>query len=78
MKKARLSEFYTTDEVNVLAFIWNPLIRAMGAGIKELEVTPEEFLNAMRSAVAANVYHHVFNSDGTDYPTILAMKITVL
>ena len=78
MKTAKLGDFYTEDEEKQLAFIWNPLLKAMAAGVKELEVTTEEFVNAMRSAISANIYKHVFAPDGTDYPTILAMKITVI
>lgn len=73
----KLSEFYSEEDKQNLQFIWNPLLKAMARGVKELEVTPEEFVTAMRSAIAANVYHHVKTST-EDYPTILAMKITVI
>lgn len=73
----KLSEFYSEEDTQELQFIWKPLLKAMAAGTKELEVTADEFVVAMRSAITANVYHHVF-ADGSDYPTILAMKIIVI
>lgn len=59
------------------------LLRAMAAGVKELEMTPEQFLTCMRYAISANLYKQYAiydrNTDKTiSYPTILAMKITVI
>ncbi len=50
-----------------------PLFRAMSIRVKELEVTPEEFVMCMRYATMANVYHQ----DG-DTPVILGMRIKVI
>lgn len=73
----KLSEFYSEEDKQNLQFIWNPLLKAMAKGVKELEVTPDEFVIAMRSAIAANVYFHV-KTESEDYPTILAMRIIVI
>lgn len=88
MKKGKLSDFYTNENEQSLLAYWDPLFKAMAAGIKELEVTPEEFLKCMRWAVTANVYHHVIIpfkiykngllQEAQDYPTILAMRITIV
>lgn len=78
MKKGLLSDFYSPEDKETPAFIYTPLLKAMAAGVKELEVTPDEFVIAMRSAVLANIYQHVFPKKGADYPTILAMKVTII
>ena len=83
--RGKLSDYYTQEDKENLAFIWTPLLKAMAAGVKELEVTPEEFVNAMRSAILANVYHYV-EGNTTDqtkpylegYPTILAMRVIII
>lgn len=78
MKKGKLADYYTEGDEKIPAFIYTPLLKAMAAGVKELEVTPDEFVIAMRSAVLANIYVHVFPKKGPDYPTILAMKVTII
>ena len=77
MKTAKLSEFYTADDEKELAFIWTPLLKAMAIGVEELFVTPDEFVTAMRYAIPANIYHEVVY-DGGHYPTILAMRISIM
>ena len=49
------------------------LLRAMAAGVKELEMTPEQFVTCMRYAINADLYKQV-----DDVPTILAMKIKIV
>ena len=72
----KLSDFVEEGDT-VLDRIDYPLFRAMAAGVKELEVTPQEFVLAMRYAVQQNVYVHVFK-EAEDYPTILAMRIKLI
>jgi hypothetical protein len=74
--KAKISDF-TQQGDGFLDRIDYPLFRAMAAGVKELEMSPESFLMAMRYAVQNNVYHHVLSESG-DYPMILNMKITIV
>ncbi len=82
--KAKLSDYLSDTEKPESGFPYTALapefalIRAMGAGVKELEMNPEDFLICMRYAINANLYKQVFAPDGTDYPTILAMKITIV
>lgn len=60
------------------------LLRAMAAGIKELEMSPDEFITCMRYAINANLYKQETqtkligeNLVEDSYPTILAMKIVI-
>ncbi len=58
------------------------LLRAMAAHVKEIEVTPEQFVTCMRYAINAQVYQHVRGIDKEgyeyEYPTILGMRVTVI
>lgn len=74
--KAKLSDFKKEGD-DVFSMIDYPLFRAMAAGVKELEVTPEEFVMAMRYAVMNNVYLQI-GTVHENYPSILAMKISII
>jgi len=72
---AKFSDFYKGEVFP--AMVDEPLFDAMAAGIKELQVTREEFKVIMRYALYSGVYHHVYY-DGGDYPTVLGMKLTLI
>lgn len=70
--KGKLSDFANENDT-VLDKIDYPLFRAMGAGVKELEIAADIFPLVMRYATTTNVYHQ----DG-DTPIILGMKIKII
>ena len=65
MKKAKLSDYYKIGDENFpiglsASMIDVPLLKAMGDGIKELELTPVEFQFVMQHGVSNYLYHHIF------------------
>ena len=79
----KLSNFYRADDMTSTSYPYTSLpaefalLRAMANNVKELELTPDEFITCMRYAINADLYHQVSDETGT-YPTILAMKIIVI
>jgi hypothetical protein len=80
--KGKLSDYYGGEDETATSYpalaSEFALARAMGAGVKELEMTQQEFVWCLRYAINSNLYKQIFAPDGTNYPTILAMKIIVI
>lgn len=68
----KLSDFVQEGDT-VLDRIDYPLFRALAAKQESLDLTPEEFVMAMRYAVMNNVYHQEGGQK-----VILGMKINII
>ena len=73
--KKKLKEYYEGDFVSP-AMIDHPLLDAMADGVKELELTREEFKAVMVYAVYNHLYSQVV-TETESYPVVMAMRLKI-
>lgn len=78
MKTEKLAHFYTADRYVTASMIDEPLLKAVSEGVKEIEVTKDEFFYVMQFGIGNSVYQYVIQDKHEPYHMVLGMKLKII